>query len=102
MVCWSIVPAATFSVGRDKEGNVQLLIDPSGNCRCVYSETIDIQLLGSADIQRGSHVEPTAAGKWTADLSPVNGPVLGPFANRSEALDAEVAWLLDHWLMPAE
>lgn len=80
---------------------MELLIEPNGNCRCVYSETIDIQQLGSPDIQRGSHVEPTADGQWTADLSPVDGPLLGPFQNRSEALDAEVAWLLDNWLMPA-
>ena len=81
---------------------MQLFIEPSGNCRCVYSEAIDVRQLGSAVIQRGSHVEPTADGSWTADLSPVNGPVLGPFPNRSEALDAEVAWLLAHWLTPDE
>jgi len=102
MVCSWIVPAATFSDDLDKEVEVQLLIETNGNCRCVYSEMIDIQQLGSADIQRGSHVEPTADGKWTADLSPVNGPVLGPFATRSEALDAEVAWLLANWLTPGE
>ncbi|MBC8290341.1 MAG: hypothetical protein H8E37_08495 [Planctomycetes bacterium] len=81
---------------------MKILIEPTGNCRCVYSEAIDIQQLGSADIQRGSHVEPTADGKWTADLSPVNGPVLGPFQTRSQALAAEVAWLLANWLMPSE
>ena len=81
---------------------MQILIEPTGNCRCVYSETIDIQQLGAADIQRGSRVEPTADGKWTADLSPVNGPVLGPFQTRSQALAAEVAWLLANWLMPSE
>ena len=81
---------------------MQILIEPTGNCRCVYSEAIDIQQIGAADIQRGSHVEPTADGKWTADLSPVNGPVLGPFQTRSQALAAEVAWLLANWLMPSE
>ena len=81
---------------------MQLFIEPSGNCRCVYSEAIDVRQLGSAVIQRGSHVEPTADGSWTADLSPVNGPVLGPFSTRSEALDVEVEWLLEHWLTPGE
>ena len=81
---------------------MQLIIEPSGNCRCVYSEAIDVRQLGSAVIQRGSHVEPTADGSWTADLSPVNGPVLGPFSTRSEALDAEVEWLLENWLTPDE
>ncbi|MEW4489458.1 hypothetical protein AB1L42_15355 [Thalassoglobus sp. JC818] len=81
---------------------MQLIIEPSGYCRCVYSEAIDVRQLGSAVIQRGSHVDPTAGGSWTADLSPVNGPVLGPFSTRSEALDAEVEWLLENWLMPDE
>ncbi len=101
MAYWSIVPAATSSAGLDKEVEVQLLIEPNGNCRCVYSEAMDIQEIGKASIRRGSHVEPTADGQWTADLSPVAGPVLGPFPNRSEALDAEVAWLLENWLTPA-
>ena len=41
---------------------------------------------------------PKAAG--TPDLRPVDGPVLGPFDRRSEALEAEVAWLEAHWLTP--
>ncbi len=49
--------------------------------------------LGPVSIKRASHVEPTDDAKWTADLSPVDGPVLGPFDTRGEALDAEVAWL---------
>ena len=81
---------------------MQLLIEPSGNCRCVYSEAIDVRQIGETSIRRGSHVEPTADGQWTADLSPVHGPLLGPFPTRSEALDAEVEWLLEHWLTPDE
>jgi len=81
---------------------VQLLIEPTGNCRCVYSEAIDVRQIGEASIRRGSHVEPTADGRWTADLSPVNGPILGPFSTRSEALDAEVTWLLENWLTPGK
>ena len=80
---------------------MQLLVETNGSCRCVYSEAIDIRRIGNTSIQRGSHVEPTADGQWTADLSPVNGPVLGPYSTRTEALDAEVAWLLKHWLTPA-
>ena len=30
---------------------------------------------------------------WQADLAPSNGPVLGPFRNRQDAIDAEIAWL---------
>ena len=79
---------------------MQLLIETSGNTRCVYNEAIDLGQLGSIDIKRGSHVEPNEEGQWTADLSPVNGPVLGPFASRSDALQAEVAWLHQNWLIP--
>jgi hypothetical protein len=43
-------------------------------------------------------VEPTLDGRWTADLAPVHGPVLGPFSSRSEALTAERHWLEAHWL----
>ena len=77
---------------------MQLLIQPDGAARCVYHEAIDLATLGKVAIQRGSHVEPNEEGQWMADLSPVNGPMLGPFANRSEALRAEVAWLHEHWL----
>ncbi|MGA2499683.1 MAG: hypothetical protein ABSH20_18250 [Tepidisphaeraceae bacterium] len=32
-------------------------------------------------------------GRWWADLSPVSGPTLGPFAKRGQALDAKARWL---------
>ncbi len=77
---------------------MQLLVSPAGQVRCVYDEAIDLSSIGTVDIRRGSHVEPNEEGRWTADLSPVGGPVLGPFDTRSEALAAEVAWLHEHWL----
>ena len=80
---------------------MELLITPTGHCRCVYDESMDLRDLGPLTIQRASHVEPNAAGQWTADLSPMNGPQLGPFPNRSEALAAEVDWLRMHWLLSA-
>jgi hypothetical protein len=79
---------------------MDLLIAPNGGVRCVYDESIDLNSFGQMSIQRGSHVEPTPNGQWTADLSPVNGPLLGPFVSRTDALNAEVTWLRDHWLMP--
>ena len=81
---------------------MQLLVLPGGQVRCVYAEDVDLHQLGRISIARGSHVEPTANGRWTADLSPVNGPLLGPFDNRSAALAAELDWLLRHWLAPAQ
>lgn len=77
---------------------MQLVIKPDGTARCVYDEALDLRCLGSVSISRGSHVEPDADGQWLADLSPVSGPVLGPFPLRSVALAAERKWLEDHWL----
>lgn len=78
---------------------MELLISPEATIRCLYDETLELAALGQPQIQRGSHVEPTTDGNWTADLSPVSGPLLGPFVRRSEALAAEVAWLEQHWLL---
>ena len=77
---------------------MELLITSGGGIRCVYSEELNLHELGRLSIQRGSHVEPTSDGQWTADLSPVNGPVLGPFTTRTAALSAEEASLLENWL----
>jgi hypothetical protein len=78
---------------------MQLLIEPDGNVRCLYGEVIDLAQLGQLSIRRGSHVEPDEHGQWRCDLSPVNGPMLGPFVSRGAALAAEVAWLNTHWLI---
>ena len=79
---------------------MQLVINPGGAVRCVYSEEIDLTALGSPIITRASHVEPDQQGHWSADLSPVGGPLLGPFPSRSEALTAERDWLEQNWLQP--
>lgn len=72
------------------------IIIKGNQIRFVYSDDM-LGLLGQgkSQIQRASHVEPGAGG-WQADMSPVNGPVLGPFATRTEALQHEVEWLLAH------
>jgi hypothetical protein len=80
---------------------MELVIEPAGRVRCLYGETIDLAALGNLAIRRGSHVEPTTDGQWLCDLSPVAGPMLGPFDCRSQALAAEVAWLEAHWLAAA-
>lgn len=76
---------------------MKLYVSTEGECRSVYSETLDLSSVGALSIRRASHVEPTSDGKWIADLCPVSGPQLGPFSTRSQALQAEVAWL-DAWL----
>jgi hypothetical protein len=74
---------------------MMLIVDPQGGIRCVYSEAVDLASLGSVSIRRVSHVEPDEQGQWWADLSPMNGPKLGPFLVRSAALAAEARWLED-------
>lgn len=74
------------------------MITPVGIVRCVYDETISLSVLGQPVISRGSYVEPDAAGRWYADLAPVDGPKLEAFLLRSEALQAERDWLEMHWL----
>ena len=77
---------------------MEMVVQRDGQVRCVYGETIDLSLLGPLSIQRASHVEPDANGNWLADMAPVDGPVLGPFNRRSEALAAERDWLECNWL----
>jgi len=67
--------------------------------RLVFIYTDDLAPLlneGISTVTRVSHVEPfhvDGRHGWTADMTPVNGPVLGPFVTRAEALDAEHVWL---------
>jgi len=78
---------------------------------------------GKATITRASHVEPLPRGRrklfqalrwlfgetgkvaqwtrewrgpWQVDLAPSRGPILGPFADRQKAIEAEITWLQDH------
>ena len=81
---------------------MELIVHADGSLRCLYDEAVDLSALGVVAIRRASYVEPTDQGQWQADLSPVGGPVLGPFTLRSNALAAEVEWLRRHWLLTAE
>ena len=75
---------------------MELFIAPTGQVRCLYGEDLDLGSLGLLTIRRALHVEPTDCGLWTADLSPLGGPTLGPFARRSQALIAEARWIEGH------
>jgi hypothetical protein len=77
---------------------MELIVSPAGSVRCVYAEAIDLLALGTVQIQRASSVEPDGQGRWWSDLGPVAGPLLGPFQQRSEAINAELSWLKLHWL----
>tara|TARA_B100000700_G_C14901598_1_gene787648 strand:+ start:239 stop:568 length:330 start_codon:yes stop_codon:yes gene_type:complete len=108
---------------------VKLRFGQDGVARTLYGEEINLAELGVVELRRASHVEPTrelspAARKslldkhedvvdhltrahnsreyWWADLLPMNGPVLGPFDTRTEALAAEKVWIEDHGIHPAQ
>lgn len=91
-----------------------LWINRRGQLRAIYSPLVaDIATAvgGEISIRRASHVEPwselsdaakqavppdarTASSvAWYVDLTPVSGPVLGPFTTREAALEIEKAWL---------
>ena len=73
--------------------SVNVTVLTNGDLRFIYDDEIASLLShGNATIHRASHVEPSGTG-WTADMTPVDGPVLGPFALRHDALTAEVEWL---------
>ena len=72
---------------------MELVVNTGGGVRCVYGEELDLRELGKLQITRASHVEPDRDGFWWADMGPVDGPVLGRFSNRAEALQAERGWL---------
>jgi hypothetical protein len=72
---------------------MELVVGLEGGVKCIYDEALDLRELGKLQITRASHVEPDLDGNWWADMGPVGGPVLGPYASRSETLQAERGWL---------
>lgn len=73
----------------------KIVFSLDGTVRGIHSDISQeiAQAIGTIHIKRASHVEPTLDGRWTADMTPSGGPVLGPFQTRSEALEREVEWL---------
>ena len=70
------------------------IIAPDGSLSFVWDDRLAcLRELGATSIKRASHVEPTDDGRWTADMAPSLGPILGPFETRGEALEAEREWL---------
>jgi hypothetical protein len=75
-----------------------IVVEEDGTIRFIYSDDLrGLLQQGAASITRASHVEPCGLG-WTADMGPVNGPILGPYTTRAEALEAEVNYLHNHVL----
>lgn len=75
---------------------MELIVSPAGQVSTIYSEVFDLATLGRPRIIRASHVEPDERGVWHAQI--YDGPRLGPFDKRSEAIAAEVTWLQQHRL----
>ena len=74
-----------------------------GEMQFLYNDAMTgLMKHGDATIERASFVEPTADNKWTADMKPSHGPVLGPFDTRAEALAAEVRWINENVLTQKE
>lgn len=75
----------TFKIKRD------------GTIKFIYDDDVfeTLKVLGPSSIRRASHVEPipNTNGLWYSDMSPVDGPELGPFLSRDEALKAEREWI---------
>lgn len=79
----------------------QLVVRLDGTIQFIYTDKVRALFEeGVGFIARASHVEPepTSPNRWWADMSPSDGPQLGPFDTRTEALAAEVAWLETHRL----
>ena len=73
-------------------------IRPDGTLHLIYDDAArGLLALGLATIRRASYVEPTSEGRWTADLGPMAGPLLGPFETRAAALEAEQTWLVHYF-----
>ena len=79
---------------------MDLIVAPNGVVTAIYTEEIDLRVLGTPTMTRASHVEPDETGQWFAQI--VAGPLLGPFLKRSEALAAEIDWLTHHRLIPTQ
>jgi hypothetical protein len=74
---------------------VQIVIS-GDRVRFIHQDDLaEAMQIGKTTTRRATHVEPGRGG-WNADLRPVNGPVLGPFARRDAALEAEAQWLREN------
>jgi hypothetical protein len=77
---------------------MNLLVRTNGVIEAIYSEEVDLSLLGEVRIQRASHIEPDQNGLWWAEIK--NGPKLGPYSKRSLALKAELGYLINQMEQP--
>lgn len=82
---------------RPSTGTLACLIDAQGRLSFVWDDELASLLeLGRATVKRASHVEPDRHGLWWVDLEPVQGPKIGPFRLRGDAITCERRWLEKH------
>jgi hypothetical protein len=80
-----------------KNKRLKLVVKNGGDILAIYDDSL-VAMFGEAasvETRRASHVEPDGA-EWSADLSPVGGPILRNFETRKGALDAEVRYINQH------
>lgn len=85
---------------------MKITFEVDGRIKFIYDDTVAEvmrEVGGKLNVKRASHVEPTVCDLyeggpkfdgWQADMSPVGGPVLGPYGTRGQALDAERNYLV--------
>jgi hypothetical protein len=81
--------------------SLELLIAPWGDVYAVYSDELMTLLRPkrqNLNVERIGIVEyyNDAPGWWVDLLDSVDGPLIGPFSTRREALEAEQKWLSEH------
>jgi hypothetical protein len=99
---------------------MKITISPEGEVRMIAGNGLDATQLGAASKRRASHVLPVncvlrwlfrrlrdrygETGRvaaftrvwpclWRVDLGPVDGPIVGPFRLRENAIAYEIEWL---------
>ncbi len=93
---------------------VTIILRPDGRAAHIHDEVHGNLFACLGDVEstrRASHVDTTRdlceaaiqqlpanvnPNDWWADMSPVGGPLLGPYSSRKKALASETTWLLDN------
>ena len=71
---------------------IRIKVNTEGEITFIYRDDLRGLLReGEASIRRVSNVEPDENGDWIASMS--DGTTIGPFTLRTDALNAEVAYL---------
>lgn len=69
-------------------------VTPRGRMIFLYQEKVNLEQEGVVEsVVRASDVEPDERGEWWVTIRNRERTTLGPFRKRSQALNAEVAWL---------